>query len=91
MSAGICISPHTVLRPEKGDQVDPGSIMKDIYRRTEVAVNPGRVCDKADTLALKALETAVTGYLDSGTHLRCTGSFPGRGTGTSRDSRQEQQ
>ena len=67
MAAGVYVAAGAVLRGEYGNKVDV--FRQDVYGGLEVAVNAGRVGQKADALALEALEAAVAENFYSGFYL----------------------
>ena len=72
---GVGIPADTVLRAEKGHEIDILGLIEYVDCGTEVAVHPARICHKTHTLALKPFKATAFEHLDAGTHLHSRGSI----------------
>ena len=66
---GVGIPADTVLRAEKGHEIDILGLIEYVDCGTEVAVHTARICHKTHTLALKPFKATAFEHLDSGAHL----------------------
>ena len=72
---GVGIPADTVLRAEKGHEIDILGLIEYVDCGTEVAVHTARICHKTHTLALKPFKATAFEHLDAGTHLHSRGSI----------------
>ena len=65
----MLVAAHPVFRTEESCQSDSRSIVEQVYRRAQLVVYPGGVCDKPNALALQYLEATVLQHLDASLDL----------------------